>query len=260
MKNTGSSGQFAISQESRHGVFGRLITESILLQNGQFVTLKVDDIVLPEGKPNNLEFTIQVDKRDYVGSDLEEWRYEFADEEYGQITETTSEYTPPGYKTSISSTVIFNVVDGPQTQEKELPLANIWKTEDACPYVEQCTDAHWMVNFSAEDLGSGMFSVKVKSSDEHHKPFWWHDSFKVGAKRQVEGAAWISCCADGVEVEIEDVAMNKLVVSTDKDIGVRWNIIVPLVVGVAVVIAVLITIVGVCVCRRKYSAVNQTSV
>merc|ERR1711892_33595 len=262
LKNTGSSAQFVVSQESRHGVVGKLVTESILLQNGQFVTLKVDDIIIPNGKSSNLEFTLQVDKRDYDGSDMENWRYEFQNEEPGlerQKTQT-SEYVPPGNKSSVSCSVIFNVEEGPRAQEKDLPLANVWKTEDVCSEVEQCTDAHWMVNFSAEDLGSGMFSVKLKSSDDHYKAFWWHGSFKIGSKKQVKGAAWISCCTKMVEVEIEDVAMNKLVVSADKDDRLRWEIIVPVVVGVAAVIAVLIIIVGVCVCRRKYSALSQTTV
>merc|ERR1739838_1057816 len=127
----------------------------------------------------------------------------------------------------------------------------MWITENAFPYVDQCTDAHWMVEFSAKDIGSGMFSIRIRSSDDHHKPFWWHDSFKVGGKGQVKGAAWVSCCSQTVELEIEDVAKNKIVVFTEEDNGTRWEIILPVVIGVAAVTALLIIIIGVCVCRKK---------
>jgi len=252
LKNSGSSGHFLIGQQSPHGVVGRLVTESVLLQNGQFVTLKVDDIFLPEANLHNPEFTLQVQKKEYVGSDLGDWRYEFEDQEL--------EDQPPGYKTAISSTVVFNVVDRPQVGERELPLANIWKTDDVCPEVEQCQNAHWKVDFSARDLGSGMFYIKLKYSDEPYKPFWWYHDFKVGSKREISGSAWISCCTEKVELEIEDVAMNKVAVVAEKDSSLRWGVIVPVVVCVAIVIAVLIIIVGVCVCKKKYSTVSQTYV
>lgn len=221
------------------------------------MTLKVDDIILPEAKSNNLEFTLQVQKTEYLGSDMGDWRYEFENQEFD---EETSDEEPPGYKTAISSTVIFNAVDRPQVGEKELPLVNIWKTNNVCPEVEQCQHAHWKVDFSARDLGSGMFSIKLKSSDEPYKPFWWYHAFKVGSKREISGSAWISCCREKVELEIEDVAMNKVVLAAEKDSSLRWDVIVPVVACVAIFIAVFIIIVGVCVCRKKYSSVSQTFV
>ena len=212
-----------VSQESRDGVVGRIVTHSVPLQNGQFVTLKVDDIIIPESKIENVEFSLIVEKRDLIGSDQEDWRNQYGETGYGFDSERQN-YVPPGQRTSISSTVVFNIVEGPHTQEKDLPLANMWITENACPYVDQCTDAHWMVEFSAKDLGSGMFKIRIRSSDDHHKPFWWHDSFKVGGKGQVKGAAWVSCCSQSVELEIEDVAKNKIVVFTEEDSGTRWEI------------------------------------
>jgi len=255
LKNTGSSGHFLIGQHSPQGVAGSLVTKSVLLQSGQFVTLKVDDIVIPEDKFSNLEFTLQVQKKEFADSDLEDWRYEFE-----EFHEESSEYVAPGYKTAISCTVIFNIMDRPQVEETALPLVNVWKSDDVCPGVEQCEHAHWKVDFSARDLGSGMFSVKLKSSDDFYKPFWWYHAFKIGSRSEISGSAWISCCSEKVKLEIEDVAMNKLVVSEERDSNVRWDIIVPVVVSVALVIAGLIIVVGVCVCRKKYSTVSQTYV
>ena len=269
MKNTGFSGRFLVSQHSRHGVVGRLVTESVFLQNGQFVTLKVDDIIIPEHENNSPELVLKVEKNDFTGYDTNNVQSMY-DNEGGKLNIASQvrkrrsavrpDYAPPGYRTSVSSTVIFNIVAGPQVQEKDHPLANMWKTENACPYVDQCTDAHWKVEFSAKDLGSGMFSIKMSSLDEHHKIFWWHEPFKVGGKSQVEGGAWVSCCSQRVGLEVEDVAMNRVVVSAVEDDGTQWEIIVPVIIGGAAFIVVLIVIIGVCMCRRKYSQVSQTYV
>jgi len=253
LKNNGHSGYFSARQHSTDGVVGQVGSNPFLLQSGQFITIKVEELLLTGEEKDNVEFSLEVESRDYLESGEED------DEENVKTDSTAYQYFAPGMKTSVTTTVVLNTVEEIESDDTDIPLANITTPENVCGYVDLCTEAHWMVEFSAQDPGSGMFSLKMKSSDDK-KLFWWYKSFKVGGKDQVEGGAWVSCCSDSVLLEVEDVAMNKVVFVTKNESGTKWEVVIPVAVGLVVGIIILSVIGVCCFCRKKYSSVSNTYV
>ena len=76
----------------------------------------------------------------------------------------------------------------------------------------------------------------------------------------VDGGAWISCCHKEVEVELEDAAMNKMVISLQRPSNLRWDIIGSIIAGVSLIVIIFTVVICICLCRRKYVTVNQNYV
>ena len=72
----------------------------------------------------------------------------------------------------------------------------------------------------------------------------------------MRGGVWASCCAELVELEVEDVAGNKARLVMERDQGPHWHLVLPIVAGVAAVTVIILIFIIVCVCRNKYSSVN----
>ena len=58
--------------------------------------------------------------------------------------------------------------------------------------------------FRVKDEQSGLFLIKMKDTNDNI-PFWWRDNFAVGSTQWVSVKAHVSCCADGVGVEVVDI-------------------------------------------------------
>ena len=84
-----------------------------------------------------------------------------------------------------SSSVLLNLVSGTIAEEKEWPLSKMFVSETGCEAVDSCHQAHWLAQFSAQDLGSGMFSLRIRSFQERNKLYWWFDQFKVWIMQNV---------------------------------------------------------------------------
>lgn len=67
----------------------------------------------------------------------------------------------------------------------------------------------------------------------------------------------MSCCTDMIELEVEDVAMNKMRTTLRLDTEAHWNIILPIVVTVAIVVLIIIIAIVVCACKNGYKQVNS---
>ena len=83
---------------------------------------------------------------------------------------------------------------------------------------------------------------------------------KVGDTLSVNGGGWVSCCATGVELDVEDVATNRIVAFESRDNEMPWSTLIPIAVIASLVIVIIIIVFSVCYCRRKYGAVSQTVV
>ena len=238
--NGGGAGTYLVSQHSPHGVSGLIRTPSVFLYSGQFVTIKVDNIRVPSYSPNNIVYTLTVTK---------------SDPSQDEIT-----HASPGHRKSVSSSVLLNLVTGTFDEEKRWPLTNMWVSESGCDHVDTCDQAHWLVMFTCQDLGSGLFSRKMRSYQQQNRLYWWHDQFRVGSRDQVSGGAWVSCCTDMVELEVEDVAMNTMRTLQGQETDINWDIVIPVIAGVVIVILIIIIGVTVCICRSKYHPVNSQHV
>ena len=237
LKNNGGAGTFLIHQTSPHGVQGRLSAQTLFLNTGQMVTITVDHIRLPSLAPLNSVFSLSVKKRNPGPEE--------------------SQHSAPGYRDAVRSTVILNLVAGTIQEETGRPLSSIWLSEAAaCYLVDTCGLAHWLASFSAQDTGSGMFRIQMKSFQSSHDLYWWHDAFSVGTVTEVRGGVWASCCSEVVELEVEDVAGNKERRVLGRDTGPRWNIVLPIVAGVAATTVIIIIFITVCACRHRYSSIN----
>jgi len=238
LKNTGKHpGTFLISQHSPHGVMGLLRIQTVHLFPDDMVTIKVENIRIPTYSPKNVVFSLIVKKSDPSQEEIEN--------------------SSPGYRDSISSSVILNLVPGTFSEEKQWPMSHMWISESGCDHVDSCQMAHWLVQFSSQDQGSGIFNIGIKSYQSNNEIYWWHNQFRVGTHNKVEGGAWVSCCTDIVVLEVEDVAMNKIRTLVNHDGDIDWTIIIPVVTSVSVIIIIILIGVIVCICKTKYSPVNS---
>lgn len=85
-------------------------------------------------------------------------------------------------------------------------------------------------------------------------------SWKIGSKENLNGGAWVSCCTEMIELELEDVAMNKLRLVVGQSDGLQWKIVAPVVIVIGSTVILLVTSVTVCTCRRRYGRVNTQNV
>ena len=246
IKNSGGSpGNFIVSQHSPHDIRGDIITESIFLASGQFATLKLDNIRIPAYSPQNSVITLTVNKIDASSDEQSE--------------------AAPGYRASVSSSVMLNLVSGTIQEETELPLVHTWveqETGSACSYVTTCHEAHWLTEFSVHDTQSGLFSLRFRSlqdedSRDKSSVFWWHDQFMVGGQEMVHGGAWVSCCVDHVVVEVEDVARNIIRAVQSQQDSDHWNIIIPVVITISIIIFIIICVISVCVYKNQYRKLSS---
>ena len=159
LKNNGSPGTFTVSQKSSYGVVGRILNPTVFLHPGNFARIKVEDIKIPAYPSPDIIFTLLVSKEDPSSAE--------------------KEHSAPGYKDSIQSSVIFNVVEGTFQEEKNSPLGNIWVSESGCDQVQFCQQAYWLAQFTAMDDNSGMFRVEIKSFQDSSQLYWWHSQFQV---------------------------------------------------------------------------------
>ena len=55
-----------------------------------------------------------------------------------------------------------------------------------------------------KDEDSGLFLMKMKDTNDQ-EPFWWRDNYAIGSTSWATVKGHISCCADGVGLEVEDL-------------------------------------------------------
>ena len=67
----------------------------------------------------------------------------------------------------------------------------------------------------------------------------------------------MSCCTDMIELEVEDVAMNKMRSVLSQDSEAHWDIILPIVITVAVLVLIIIIAIVTCACKNGYKQVNS---
>jgi len=100
--------------------------------------------------------------------------------------------------------------------------------------------------------------IKVRDSN-NNIPFWWRDNFGIGSTEWVSVKAHVSCCAKGVDIEVEDLKNNNLIGHEEEADGESLDL--PLIIGVSVgvgVLLILLIVGGVCLFKKKYSPVSQS--
>ncbi len=83
-----------------------------------------------------------------------------------------------------------------------------------------------------------------------------YENFAIGTDKEYEVSLAMSCCLEGVEVKIEDVAGNQAKVEaenggtgTPMSKGLKWGLI-----GAAIAVVLILIGVGIFCCKKKYSS------
>ena len=80
---------------------------------------------------------------------------------------------------------------------------------------------------------------------------------RVGTHQRVGGGAWVSCCTTVIELEVEDVAGNIIRTVQDQRYEDHWHIIIPVVIIIGIIFLIIITVVSICVCKRRYNQLSS---
>jgi len=167
-------------------------------------------------------------------------------------------YIRPGEKHQARVTVLFQSKDHDEVVDTSLPEVITESLVSECDDDVPCNQQTWNALWRVKDEQSGLFLIKMKDTNDNI-PFWWRDNFAVGSTQWVSVKAHVSCCADGVGVEVVDIKNNNLIGYEERanaDGPLDLAIIIGVSVGVGVTI--ILVVVGVCVYKKKYSPVPQS--
>ena len=128
----------------------------------------------------------------------------------------------------------------------------------------RCGAGHWQPGFAVRDLNSGLFSVRLSGGGAS-----WSlagGGLVAGAREEVRGRGWVSCCHREVELVATDVAGNTARRTVERDGAGRTDggggdvglvvVVVLVVAGVGLVASLLGG--GVCLWRTRYRRVRTT--
>jgi len=166
----------------------------------------------------------------------------------------------PGDKTYVETSVVFHVHRDYVAPDTSLPRVRTETAENHCSSVSTCSQETWRIKVLVTDKDSGLFRVSVKDSRDRD-PFWSKENHAIGSREEVEVEAYISCCADGVTIEVEDVADNFIVAyenAEDFKTSGSWDLVIGLPVGIGILVIIAIAVLGGCVYKKKYASVATT--
>jgi len=166
-------------------------------------------------------------------------------------------YIRPGQKIATHVTVIFQSRNQDELDSR-IPEILTESLEADCDEDISCKQQTWTALWRVKDEGSGLFMIKVRDSN-NNIPFWWRDNFGIGSTEWVSVKAHVSCCAKGVDIEVEDLKNNNLIGHEEEADGESLDL--PLIIGVSVgvgVLLILLIVGGVCLFKKKYSPVSQS--
>jgi len=94
-------------------------------------------------------------------------------------------------------------------------------------------------------------------SDLRQPIYWRYENFPLGTEREYKVEAGATCCYEGIQLRVTDVAGNTREVTaenggtgTPMSKGLKWGLI-----GAAIAVVLILVIVLIFCCRKKYSSV-----
>ncbi len=173
-------------------------------------------------------------------------------------------FDDPSFRTRVDLMVEFQVLSEMEEDDDEpdTELSYLAENDDETCQMETddpaCDEAEWWIRIRMQDQDSGLNRIQVAagkaSANANDYPIYYrYENFPVGTDKEYEVILGMSCCLEGVEVRVEDVAGNRAKVEaenggtgTPMSKGLKWGLI-----GAAIAILLILIGVGVFCCWRR---------